>query len=157
MTALAGCVSAKVRLGLPAHKIVSLEDIGDVLESPEADERAQAVADKAVTLVRNEGNVFPLANPDNACVVVLAESRYSQQGRKLIEEIRRRAPKMRVNLLDAMMAKADLDQAAQSVSSCGSIVIAAYVTVGAYRGNVALAAIFQSSSIRLFRAMCRSA
>jgi len=135
-------LSAKVRLGLPAHKIVSLDDIGDVLESPEADDRAQAVADKAVALVRNQGNLFPLANPDNACVVVLAENRYSQQGRKLIEEIRRRAPKMRINLLDAMMAKPDLDQAAQSTSACSAIVIAAYVTVGAYRGNVALAGDF---------------
>ena len=36
------------------------------------------------------------------------------------------------------MSKTDLDQIAQSEAGCASIVIAAYATVSAYRGNVAL-------------------
>ena len=135
---LARLLAAKVRVGLPRRKLADVDDIGDTLGSPEADERAQSVADRAVTLVRNDGNVLPLANPDNSCVMILPESRYSQQGRKLMEEIRRRSQKMKVTMLDGGMLKADLDQAAQSASGCAAIVIAAYATVSAYRGNVAL-------------------
>jgi len=131
-------LSAKVYVGLPQRKLVDVEEVGDVIQSPEADERAQSVADKAVTLVRNDGNIFPLTNPDTSCVVALSESRYGQQGRKLMEEIRRRSPKMKVTLLDPAMSKMDLDQAVQSTSACSSVVIAAYASVSAYRGNVAL-------------------
>lgn len=131
-------LSAKVHVGLPRRKLVDVEEVSDVIQSPEADERAQSVADKAVTLIKNDGNIFPLTNPDNSCVVVLSESRYGQQGRKLMDEIRRRSPKMKVTLLDPAMSKTDLDQVVQSTSACGAVVIAAYATVGAYRGNVAL-------------------
>jgi beta-N-acetylhexosaminidase len=131
-------LSAKVHVGLPQRKLVDVEEVSEVIQSPEADDRAQSVADKAVTLVKNDGNIFPLANPDNSCAVLLSESRYGQQGRKLMEEIRRRSPKMRVTLLDPAVSKTDLDQFAQATSVCGTIVIAAYATVGAYRGNVAL-------------------
>ncbi len=37
------------------------------------------------------------------------------------------------------MTKSDLDQASEKISHCTDIVVAAYVTVNAYRGNVALA------------------
>lgn len=131
-------LSAKAHVGLPKGQFVNVEALGEILQSPEADERAQSVADKAVTLVKNEANIFPPANPDNSCVVILSESRYGQQGRKLMEEIRRRSSKIKINLLDPAVSKMDLEQVAQTVSSCASIVVAAYVTVGAYRGNVAL-------------------
>ena len=88
-----------------------------MIQSPEADERAQSVADKAVTLVKNEGNIFPLTNPDNACVVVLSESRYGQQGRRMMEEIRRRSTKIKVTLLDPAVSRTDLDQVVQSSSA----------------------------------------
>lgn len=131
-------LTAKARVGLPKRKLVDVEDLSDVIQSPEADERAQNVADKAVTLVRNEGNIFQPANPDKTCTVVLAENRYGQQGRRLMEEIHRRGTKMKVTFLDAGMSKPSIDEAAQAAAGCGSIVIAAYASVGAYRGNVAL-------------------
>ena len=56
-----------------------------------------------------------------------------------MEESQKRAPKMTVTLLDPKMSKADLDQAAQSASGCSQIIVAAFVSVSAYRGSVALA------------------
>ena len=46
-------LAAKERLGLDRKRIVDLEAIGDIVDSPEANERAQEIADRAVTLVRN--------------------------------------------------------------------------------------------------------
>ncbi len=135
---VARLLDAKARLGLAKKKVVDIENIAEVVQSPEADERAQIVADRAITLVRNEGGIFPPASPANACVAALSENRYGQQGRTLLAEIRRRSPNTKAILLDAAMSKWDLDQAAQSLAGCSSIVAAAYVTVSAYRGDVAL-------------------
>jgi beta-N-acetylhexosaminidase len=136
---VARVLSAKARLGLYRNKLVNLEDIADVVDSPEAEERAQQVADQAVTLVKDEKKVLPFIHPESACLIALAESRRGQQGQRLIEEVKKRAPGMAVTLLDPGMSKTDLDMVVEKQSSCAQIVVAAYVTVSAYRGDVSLA------------------
>jgi beta-N-acetylhexosaminidase len=131
-------LTGKAQVGLPNRRFVDVKGVGDVIQSPEADERAQNVADKAVTLVRNEGKILPFADPDKSCVVILTEHRNRQQGTHIMDEIRRRNTTMNVSLLDPSMSKADLDAAIQSVSGCSAIVIAAYANVSSYRGSVAL-------------------
>jgi beta-N-acetylhexosaminidase len=132
-------LAAKVRLGLTRKKLVNLEDIADVVDSPESEERAQSVADHAVTLVKDTKDSLPVRHPENTCLIALTEGRRSQQGIRLIDEVKKRAPGVTTFVLDPAMTKADLDQVAEKASSCGQIVAAAYVSVNAYRGNVALA------------------
>jgi len=89
-------------------------------------------------LVRNEGSVFPFRNPDNGCVVALSEGRFSQEGRRLGDEVRKRNPKTQYMLLDPTAEEAVIADVLQKTSVCDSVAVAAFVTVGAYRGNVAL-------------------
>jgi beta-N-acetylhexosaminidase len=72
-------------------------------------------------------------------LIALTEGRRSQQGIRLIDEVKKRAPGITTTVLDPAMTKADLDQVAEKSSSCGQIIAAAYASVNAYRGNVALA------------------
>jgi beta-N-acetylhexosaminidase len=132
-------LAAKVRLGLTRKKLVNLEDIADVVDSPESDERAQSVADHAVTLVKDTKDSLPVRHPENTCLFAMTEGRRSQQGIRLIDEVKKRAPGVTTTVLDPAMTKADLDQVAEKASSCGQIIAAAFVSVNAYRGNVALA------------------
>ena len=60
---VAKILAAKERVGLDRKRFVDLEGIGDVVNSPEDNDRAQEIADRAVTLVRNQGNAVPLADP----------------------------------------------------------------------------------------------
>ena len=132
-------LAAKARLGLSDKKLVDLEAIADVVDSPESEERAQEVADHAVTLVKDSKDSLPIRHPENICLIALTEGRRSQQGIRLIDEVKKRAPSVTTTVLDPSMSKADLDQVSEKTSSCGEIIAAAYVTVSAYRGNVALA------------------
>jgi beta-N-acetylhexosaminidase len=139
---VAKILAAKVRLGLNRKKLVTLDGIDDVVQSPEAEERAQLVADRALTLVKDEKDALPLRHADSTCLVALAENRRNLQGQRLIEEVKKRAPNMFTATIDPAMSKEDLDQVNQKMSGCTQIVAAAYVTVSAYRGNVALAGAF---------------
>jgi beta-N-acetylhexosaminidase len=132
-------VAAKLRLGLTRKKLVDLEAIADVVESPESDELAQSVADHAVTLVKDTRDSLPVRHSENTCLIAMTEGRRSQQGIRLIDEVKKRAPGVTTTVLDPTMTKNDLDQAAEKTSNCGLIIAAAYVSVNAYRGNVALA------------------
>lgn len=131
--------AAKARLGLRARKLVDLEAIADVVDSPESADRAQEVADRSVTLVKDSRDSLPIRHPENVCLIAMTEGRRSQQGIKLIEEVKKRAPGVSSTVVDPTMTKADLDQVSEKLGNCSQIVAAAYVTVAAYRGNVALA------------------
>ncbi len=131
-------LQAKAKLGLATKSVVDLEEINTRVNSPESNARAQNIADHAVTLVKNQGNVVPLAAPTRACYFVLTESPTSVQGQAFQQEVRRRAPGARVSLLDSSMMDAEIRQAEQGNTGCDVNVVAAFVTVAAYRGDVAL-------------------
>ena len=57
----------------------------------------------------------------------------------MIEDLKKRAPALTITILDPSMSKDDLQQVSEKTSSCSEIVAAAYVTVSAYRGDVAMA------------------
>ena len=139
---VAKVLAAKVKVGLNKSREVKLEGIADAVDSPEAEERAQEVADRAVTLIKDKKDQLPLQHPDKTCVLALAEGRRSQQGLHLIEELKKRDPKITTYQLDPGLSKSDLDEVVKNTGGCGQIVVAAYVSVAAYRGNVALAGFY---------------
>jgi beta-N-acetylhexosaminidase len=140
---VAKVLAAKAGLGLNSKtKVVDLEHIADMVDSPEAEERAQQVSDRALTLVKDRKDQLPLRHPESACLIALAENRRSQQGLRLVEEMKKRAANMSTFVLDPGMSKTDLDQVSQKAEGCSQIIVAAFVSVAAYRGNVALAGLF---------------
>ncbi|MGP0073796.1 MAG: glycoside hydrolase family 3 N-terminal domain-containing protein [Bryobacteraceae bacterium] len=132
-------LAAKARLGLRSKKLVDLEAIADVVDSPESGERAQEVADRAVTLVKDSKDSLPIRHPESTCLIAMTEGRRSQQGTRLIDEVKKRAPGVTTIVVDPTMSKTDLDQVSEKTSNCSEIIAAAYVTVAAYRGDVVLA------------------
>ncbi len=136
---VARLLAAKEKVGLSRNRLVNVEAIGDVVDSPEANEKAQEIADRAVTLVRNNGNVVPLGDPAGACFVVMPESRYSVQGQVFTEEVRRRLPKAAMANLDPSMTGPQIDEALARFNNCQSYALAAFASVTAYRGSIGLA------------------
>ena len=87
---VARLLAAKERVGLDRRATVDLEAIGDQIDAPEDRERAEEIARRAVTLVKNEGNLLPLRAPAKTCFLTLAESQYSNEGFEFAQEVRRR-------------------------------------------------------------------
>jgi len=136
---VARVLAAKLALGLTnKKKLVNLDAISDVLDSPEAAERAQAVADHAVTLIRNDRDVLPLASTSHPCLIVITELRISQLGQRTIQEFRRRAPSLRVVSVDTGLPLAALEATAGDMSACSAIVAASFASVSADLKDVKL-------------------
>jgi beta-N-acetylhexosaminidase len=132
-------LAAKERLGLDRKRTVDLEAIGDIVDSPEDNEKAQEIAERAVTLVRNSPGAVPLAAPERACFVVMPETRYTAQGQAFTQEVRKRQPKAALATVDPSMPRQVVDNALAQLTSCESYVVAAFASVSAYRGSVGLA------------------
>ncbi len=129
---------AKLRLGLFRQRFVRIEGIPDALLDPDDFAAARSTAQKAVTLVKNDGGAVPLKQRDSACWFILSGSRFSTQGLGLLEELRSRGIRGAA-LLDPSLPESESAAQAEKAASCGAIVAAAYVTASAYRGSVDLA------------------
>jgi beta-N-acetylhexosaminidase len=135
---VARVLAAKQSVGLDRAKLVDLEAIADVVNSPEAAVQAQEVADRAITLVRNEGAALPLRNPGATCFLILSESRYSTEGQTIAQELQKRAATAPVITLDPSMPDSELDAAGLKAAAADQIVVIAFASASAYRGDLAL-------------------
>ena len=149
-------LAAKIRLGLMKKKLVDLDAITTVLDSPETTRRAQEVSDRAVTLLKNNarpekdagkekvaGNdpdtgIVPLDRSDKLCMVVLREVRVSTTGLRLAQEVQARAPGTSLVVVDSSMPLASLEAAVGDPATCAAMIVETSATPSANRGNVAL-------------------
>ncbi len=129
-------LQAKVKVDLDLRRQVDLKKIPDVLNLPENAARAEAIAAHAITLVRNEGNLIPLAKGVKACVVAMVESHNYQEGDQFGEQLRQLAPG--TPLFSIAPDQVKDASAAILAAPCDIYVVAAWVSFSAYRGNVAL-------------------
>ncbi len=136
---VARVLAAKVKVGLDRGRLVDLEAIDDVVNAPEANDRAQEVADRAVTLLRNEPAQIPVRAPAKTCFLLLAESHYSNEGLVFTQEIHKRSPDALVLTLDPSLPDPALDVATERAGFCDATVVGAFVPVAA-RANLAVSA-----------------
>jgi beta-N-acetylhexosaminidase len=131
-------MAAKQEVGLLRSRFVNLDLISDDLEDPKFEQLAQSVADSAFTLVKDDKHLFPMPSTVGPCLVVIGEGEFSQRGQTLTAELRRHAPELRSYVTNPGTAAALLTAIAIDTASCKEIYVAAFVTVSAYRGSVAL-------------------
>jgi len=110
---------AKASLGLHKARLVDLEQVSRIVSRPESIDFAQQVADSAVTLVRDGGQVLPLVTLGTGAQgsayrltggipavvgVVITDDVRSEYGRVFEIELRRRARGTKVYFVDAANA-----------------------------------------------------
>jgi beta-N-acetylhexosaminidase len=131
-------LNAKRTVGLDRVRFIRIEDIEEVIDTPEAADKAQEVANTSATLLRNEGAILPLKPGDGACALLLTENRYAVQGQVFIDEFKRLSPQTRVISLDPLMTATELDAAGAETSDCAKLVLGAFTSISSYRSGDAL-------------------
>ncbi len=146
-TSVVRILQAKVKVDLDLNRRVELKKIPDVVNLPENAVRAEAIAAHAVTLVKNEGHIVPLARTAKACIVAMVESHNGQEGDRFADQLRQVAP----SLPFFSIAPDQVESATPAILSaqCDVYVAAAWVSVASYRGNVALGGDFPALLNRL--------
>ncbi len=139
---VARLLAAKERMGLDRRATVDLEAIGDQIDAPEDQERAQEIAARAVTLVKNDVNngaaLIPLRAPAKTCFLTLAESHYSNEGQEFAQEVRRREKNATVIQLDASLPAAyagcrDAEGRGMRQLRCGGVRLRGGLSVATWR------------------------
>lgn len=131
-------LNAKQRVGLLRTRFVNLDAITDGLDAQKLDLLAQGVADRALTLVKDDAHLFPMPAVERSCAVILQERPFGQRGEILLNELQRRKPGLVSYVVNGSVPEGVLAAIAEDTSKCKQIYLAAFVTVAAYRGDVAL-------------------
>lgn len=131
-------LAMKQRMGLMTNRYVDIDNLNDKLNDPKEETLAQSVADRAVTLVKDDKHLFPIPKADRTCLVVLGESTFTQRGESLTSTLRHNLRNLRVYVETPAVPDAVLTAAAEDSRQCSQIYVAAFITVSANRGGVGL-------------------
>ncbi len=130
-------LAAKARVGLNRKKHVDAEAAMDALDQPEDVARVDEIAERAVTLVKNDAALVPVKSA-GAAFLILPESGCAEQGRAFAAEVRKRAPNAPIVTLSPGASGEEFDKAITAAKDAQTVVVAAFASVAAYRGNTVL-------------------
>jgi beta-N-acetylhexosaminidase len=137
-------LAMKASVGLYHARLVDLDQVSHHLDKQEDMNFAQRTAEEAITLVRDNGQVLPLAmlippttesetfqaevKPSVQVVtVILTDTVHGEQGRAFEKALKARRADATVFHIDKALANAMSSQILQAVKDAGKVVVAAYV------------------------------
>jgi beta-N-acetylhexosaminidase len=121
-------LTAKVHLGLIKNRFIDLNAIADGIGTPEDNQRAAQISERAVTLVKNEGDIVPLMTRTKSCMVLTLERRTSGIGQRVMQEFQKRMPEGKTVVLDASLPRDAMVAAMGDYTRCQSIVIVSSIS-----------------------------
>ena len=134
---------AKASVGLNKASQIDINKLSSVVSSPENLALAQTIADSAITLVRDNGQMLPLRKQRSApsapaygtvqqesskflCIVFTDDVR-SDNGRQLQRELRARVPDARIIFVDPRIAAGSMAEIQSALSSAENVLAAIYL------------------------------
>lgn len=136
---VAKIMDAKRRTGLLSNRFTDLGALNEELAGPKYVALAQSVADRSFTLVKDEKQLFPVPAGAKPCLVVMGESQFTTRGEIMTVELRRTLKDLKVYVVTPAVSDPVLTAVAADASAqCSHIYAAAFITVSASRGSVAL-------------------
>ncbi len=133
-------LAAKYRLGLVQNRLVDLAKVNQIVEKPENVLEANRTAEKSITLLRNDDNIFPMTKEKagKTLFVVIAADDDAVEGAAFIPEIQRRVPQAKIVRLDPRSTSEEYEKVLTQAKNADSVILAPFVKRAALKGTVAL-------------------
>jgi len=133
-------LEAKTRLGLHRSRTVSFARIREVVAAPESRRVAQQIADRSITLVKNEKHVLPLnpVSPPRILSLAVASDLDTAPAAVFQAEMKKRFPSCRTMSIDPRSSEDLTDGIANASSESDVLVVASLVRTISGKGNFTL-------------------
>ncbi|MEP7213346.1 MAG: glycoside hydrolase family 3 N-terminal domain-containing protein [Acidobacteriota bacterium] len=133
---------AKFRLGLAdaKNRRVDLNRVNQVVELQDNVRAANEIAEKSITLFRNENNILPLtaAAAKKVLFIIAAGDDDADQGNVLKAAIEQRSAGARIAKVDRRTTEKEYDALIDEAKRADTVVVAAFVKRAALKGTVEL-------------------
>lgn len=135
-------LAAKSRLRLHRSRTVPVDRIDDLVATPENQMLAQTIADRSITLVRDEKSLLPIdpRHPPNIYSVVLASDLEPWPASVLQSEVRRHFVTARTAAADPRISDDLVSSIVKAASESDIVIFSTLVRVISGKGNVSLPA-----------------
>ena len=128
----------KARLGLHVTRYVDLDRLRHVVGAPEHLEVAGGIAERAITLVRDKGNLVPVAREGRVAVVTYAPELEVLAGRTFLAELRRLVPGATGVRISPRTGQAELDSLTRTIAGADRIIVTTHVRTIEGEGRFAI-------------------
>ncbi len=137
---VARILAFKTRLGLHRERLTRIEHIQDRVAAPESQKLAQEMADRSITLLKDETHLFPInpLNPPKIFSLVLSADTDSSPAALFQSELRRRFLTARTEAVDPRIPEDLADRIVRNAAEADVIVCATLVRLSSGKGNIAL-------------------
>jgi beta-glucosidase-like glycosyl hydrolase len=147
-------LATKSRLRLQEERTVPIDQIASIIATPENQKLAQEIADRSMTLLKDEGHLVPIdpARPRKIFSLMLSTDLDTSPGALFQSEMRRRFPSIETASMDPRAAENLAERTLKSAASADLIVVSTIVRVITGTGGVGLPDKQRALVERLFRA-----
>ncbi|MFQ5605148.1 MAG: glycoside hydrolase family 3 N-terminal domain-containing protein, partial [bacterium] len=134
-------LQAKLAFGLDRKPEIRFEQMESIIASPQHQAKAEEMADAAMTLLRDDKNLFPLQAEKLNSVLALTVSddpAYVFRGDAMNREIAWRVPGMQTAFVDPRTTEEEMQEIVAKVDSVDAVIAGVFVKWGSYKGSIAL-------------------
>lgn len=130
----------KYRLGLTKNRSVDLNQVSRIIEKPENVRFANDLAERSLTLLRNENQVLPIdaKRAEKTLFIVAAGDDDHDQGAVFKAAVEQRVRPARVVKIDRRTTETEYAQLLSDAKQAETVVVGAFVKRAALKGTVAL-------------------
>jgi beta-N-acetylhexosaminidase len=133
---------AKYRVGLAdaRNRLVDLNNVNRVIEKPENVRAANEIAEKSITLFRNENEIIPLSSTQtqNTLYIIAAGDDDPEQGNVFKGAIEQRVKGARVVKVDRRTTEREYNQLLDEAKGAETVIVATFVKRAALKGTIEL-------------------
>ena len=131
---------AKAALGLHENRTVELEAVDRIVSSPGCQIVGQEIADRSITLVRNDQKALPLNRQARALVVTFTDEEDRAVTQPFVNELRRRIPTIEAVVMDLRSKDDEIKRVLDRIDARNfdAVIFASTVRARSGKGSVAL-------------------
>ena len=131
---------AKAALGLNENRTVNLDEVDRIVSSPGCQMVGQEIADRSVTLVRNDQKALPLNQQARVLNVTFTDEEDRAITQPFVNELRRRIPTLEAVVIDLRSQEDEIKRVLDRIDakSFDTVIFASTVRARSGKGSVAL-------------------
>jgi beta-glucosidase-like glycosyl hydrolase len=131
---------AKAALGLYQNRTVDLEAVDRIVSSPGCQRVGQEIADRSITLVRNEQKMLPLNRQARVLNVTFTDEEDRAVTQPFVNELRRRIPSLEAVVIDLRSQDEEIKRVLDRIDAKNfdTVIFASTVRARSGKGSVAL-------------------
>lgn len=136
-------LSAKQWVGLDKVRTVDIEQIVEIVGSPESEKISESMFAASLTLLKNEGNIIPILKHARVELITVTDEAGSRSGEALAEALRPNVASVELSRIWNESGNRAMEEVLARTANADIVVIGVYLSIGAWKGGPGLSADIQ--------------